>query len=392
MRKRWQVVPLQWLFGTAALAAVGCAMTALYFGVTAATGGHGEGPPSDPKTIVREAAYVFPPALPGSFVQHTFIVRNDWGHRLKLSSLEPSCVCTKGYLTRTTVRPGGLTRLALVILLDQYSSGDKLGAILRGTVGRRPIRFVYIVRVRAAFPLAFANSTGVPYAGTAKDDGRRIRLVGRGSPNCFNFGRMRLGERARQLPAVLVRRSLLPLKWDRVTCSTDDPGMHATLTPAGRSRWDLHLTYKPDKFIGRVVSHVIFNFWENGELLKYRMYKAVQIAVRGPIYLSVPDILIGSVRRGKTVASKIAIFPENTSAKLPIRVLGVRYSNPMEFSATVGGTAENPVIRLVYTALKSFGEDTGHITISVQFSGRKYAFRVPYLSYVPGGRKQNGGK
>ena len=376
------------LLGTLGLASMVLAVAAIRLGVIAVTGGRSAVHSGNPKPIVREAAYVFPPALPGSFVQRTFFIRNSWSRTLRLDSLEPSCVCTKGFLTRNKLMPGESARLTLVILLDQYSSGDRLGAILRGTVGGRRIRFVYILRVRAAYPLDFSSSQGIPYAGTTKIDGSTIRLIGHGAPDYFDFGDMYLGERTRSLPPVAVTRGVLPMAWTRVTCSTDDPGLRAQLQPAGKDRWLLYLSYKPNKYLGDVASHVIFTFLERGKPLKYRMYKTAKVNIRGPIYLSEPTLLIGSVKQGESLRSRISILHTNPAAKGPIKILGITYSNPTEFSAEISGTAARPVVETTYTAKKAYGDDMGHITISTGYKGKNYAFRVAYLAFVPESSKR----
>jgi len=309
--------------------------------------------------IIRQISYRFAPALPGKLVGHVFVLKNIWTRTLRCTRLEPSCVCTQGFLKNAILAPGQTTNLVLTILLGQHERKKVLGATLFGTVGGRRVEFRYIFSVTAAYPLDFSPQARV-----------------------LEFGKIPLDAPRVVMAPVLVTRGALPMKWDRVTCSTDDPELRAMLTSDGANRWLLHLAYHPQKFLGHIVSHIIFTFWKDKKPLKYRMSKAVAVQISGPLYLSQPALLIGSVPRGKTVGARIAVLPAD-AADLPIKVLGVKYSNPSEFTSEIGGSPEQPVIRLAYTARKSFGDDTGDILITTRYAGHDYAFRVEYLAFVP---------
>jgi hypothetical protein len=269
-------------------------------------------------------------------------------------------MCTQGHLVKSLLDPGESTRLLINISLGPYQEQKELGAILQGQDGRTRVDFHYVFSVRASYPLEFSNHS-----------------------EYINLGTVGVGEAPVTYPPITITRGALPMKWDRVTCRTDDPGLRATLVPHGGNRWLLSLAYRQQKYLGHVVSHVIFTFWRGGTPLKFQMTRPVEIHVRGPIYLSPPALLIGPVPRGNTVESKLRILAVNPVAKLPISVLGIKYSNPREFSARIGGSPERPVVTVGYTAAKSFGDDTGHITISTRYADRDYSFRVGYLAFVP---------
>lgn len=315
---------------------------------------------ASPKTeIVENIKYQFPPALPGRMVTHAFLIRNHWNGVLRFTKFQPTCICTRGALGKTVLYPGQATHLWLSINLSPYQVAQELGAILRGQINKRPVALCYILNVRAAYPLHIPRKA-IP----------------------VKLGVVDMGQQPAVLPPLAISRGILPMRWNHLTCRSDDRGLQAKLRRVGKSRWLLYVSYKPIKFLGHVVSHVVFTFWNNDKARSYQMFLPAKVDVRGPLYLSTYAVLLGPVRSGAQTTSRISILPANAAEKLPIKVLGIKYSNPHGFSDRVTGTPERPVVTTFYTAGRHSGDVTGQMTISVGYAGRDYAFRVAYLAIV----------
>ncbi len=344
---RWAAV----LFGVAAVIAGLAAAWRLPFR---------NGPAPRSEDLVRRINFHFPPSLPNRSVGHTFLVRDVWGHTLHLTRLEPTCVCTRCTLDRSTVAPGGAARLTFVILPSGYAQRKTLGATLMGQVAGRPVQFTYVFFISTTYPINFPAQSGT-----------------------LSFGRMPLGAPPKTLPPLELTRGKLAMAWTRVTCSTDDPGLHASLRPTGAGRWRLEASYQPKRYLGEVVSHIVFTFWNHGIPLKYHMYRAIRVRVQGPVVISQPALLIGTVRPAATHETQLVLLPRNPASKAPIRLLHIAATSPSEFSFKPGGTAVRRDVEVGFTAKKTPGDDSGLIKILVRYRGRNYAFRVPYLAFVP---------
>lgn len=310
--------------------------------------------------IVENIEYQFPPALPGRVVTHAFVIRNQWDGVLRFTKFQPTCICTRGELGKTVLYPGQATRLRLSVNPSPYQVGQELGAILRGQINGRLVAWCYSLSVRAAYPLHIPRNA-IP-----------LRL-----------GVVDMGQQPIALRPLAISRRILPMQWNHLTCRSDDRGSQAKLRRVGEGHWFLYVSYKPVKFLGQIVSHIIFTFWNNDTAQNYQMSLPVEVDARGPLCLSTYAVLLGPVRSGAQTTSRISILPANAAEKLPIKVLGVIYSNPRGFSDRVTGTPERPVVTTFYTAGKSSGDATGQMTISVGYAGRNYALRVAYLAVVP---------
>jgi hypothetical protein len=311
---------------------------------------------------VMEMTHDLGVVFPGVVLTHSFNIRNEFDEDLRILSAESSCRCTTAVPSKRLLRPSEVTTISLT-----YEPKDMVGPLRAETVvaaraGRASKLYRLVLRATSKEVIGFPDySYTLPLGVFALDD----------NPKRASF---------------TINRGSHPLRWDALRCQSEDADITASAAPIGDGKWRVEIQLHGQEWLGSLLRHVDFLFYDHGRRTDYILRKPVVARITGPVTATPHTLYLGPMSGGRTLEKVITVQSVDRDAKDAVEVVAAEASDP-GFAACTVGQERNRVKILFRTANKS-GRLSGHIIVTVKLDETTYRIRIEYLAIVSESAKE----